>query len=177
MKNLNENEAISLFVALTVVAVIFFGAFGNPFEKTVATETGTDTVVIPDVENNPEAASAALLGATDAEGNITKLIIEDSKVGTGAVVKKGDTVTVHYVGALQNGTEFDNSLKRGAPITFRIGYGDVIQGWEEGLIGMKVGGQRVLVVPPSLGYGAEVNGPIPANSTLLFSISLIEIAK
>lgn len=178
MKNLNESEAISLVVALSVVAVIFFGAFGNPFAKTAADTTkASDTVVLSDVADKPTEASAALLAATNPNGDITKLIIEDSKVGDGTAVKVGDTVTVHYVGVLQNGTEFDNSLKRGEPFTFTVGQGRVIKGWDEGLVGMKVGGERILVIPADKGYGREANGPIPANSTLLFSVSLLSIAK
>jgi peptidylprolyl isomerase len=91
------------------------------------------------------------------------------------MVKEGDVVSVHYVGTLQNGTEFDNSKKRGAPFEFKVGGGQVIAGWEEGLVGMQVGGQRVLVIPPEKGYGANGIGPIPGNATLVFSIELLEI--
>jgi len=91
------------------------------------------------------------------------------------VVKVGDRVSVHYVGTLQNGTEFDNSMKRGQPFTFRVGDGSVIKGWDEGLVGMKVGGQRILVVPPEMAYGNTPMGPIPANSTLVFSVELVNI--
>jgi FKBP-type peptidyl-prolyl cis-trans isomerase len=82
---------------------------------------------------------------------------------------------VHYIGTLQNGQQFDNSHTRGEAFTFTVGEGMVIKGWDEGLLGMKVGGQRLLVIPPDMAYGANAIGPIPANSTLLFSIELIEI--
>lgn len=117
----------------------------------------------------------ALREATDARGNLQKMVIDDVKIGTGVEVVEGDTVVVHYVGRLQNGQEFDNSNKRGEPLTFTIGEGRVIQGWEEGLIGMKVGGQRILAIPPEMAYGDRAVGPIPPNSTLIFSIELIEI--
>ncbi|MCA9363117.1 FKBP-type peptidyl-prolyl cis-trans isomerase [Candidatus Kaiserbacteria bacterium] len=103
------------------------------------------------------------------------MVIDDVKIGAGEEVKSGDTVSVHYIGTLQNGTEFDNSRKRGEPFQFKIGAGMVIKGWDEGLLGMKVGGQRVLVIPPDKAYGEEGVGPIPPNSTLVFAIELVDI--
>jgi FKBP-type peptidyl-prolyl cis-trans isomerase len=88
----------------------------------------------------------------------------------------GDTVSVVYIGVLPDGTVFDSSDSHGGtPITFTIGAGRVIPGWEQGLIGMQEGGRRLLAIPPSLGYGAQPNGPIPANSTLLFDIQLVKV--
>lgn len=118
----------------------------------------------------------AIIGAADSTGNLTKLIIDDVVFGTGAEAKVGDTVTVHYIGTLQNGQEFDNSNKRGTPFTFTIGEGKVIKGWEEGVVGMKKGGKRILVVPSDLGYGDKGYGPIPGNANLVFAIDLLEIA-
>jgi peptidylprolyl isomerase len=82
---------------------------------------------------------------------------------------------VHYIGTLKDGTEFDNSHKRGDAFEFVVGEGMVIKGWEEGVLGMKKGGQRLLVIPSDMAYGANAIGPIPANSTLIFSIELLEI--
>jgi FKBP-type peptidyl-prolyl cis-trans isomerase len=101
--------------------------------------------------------------------------IEDLVVGTGATAAVGDTVSVHYIGTLTNGTKFDSSYDRGQPYPFRIGAGQVIAGWDQGVPGMKVGGKRRLTIPPSLGYGNQAYGPIPANSTLIFDIELISI--
>jgi FKBP-type peptidyl-prolyl cis-trans isomerase len=104
------------------------------------------------------------------------LVIEDVLVGTGREVVVGDKITVHYVGRLVDGTEFDNSWKRASPAQFPIGRGMLIQGWDKGLIGMRVGGRRRLTVPPSLGYGAAGRPPvIPQSATLLFDIELISI--
>jgi peptidylprolyl isomerase len=125
---------------------------------------------------NQERASA-LLKASDKSGNLKKLVIDDILLGTGEAVAEGDTVVVHYIGTLQDGTEFDNSNKRGEPFSFTVGGGRVIKGWEEGLVGMKVGGKRILVIPPELGYGEQGIGPIPPNSTLVFAIELLEIKK
>ncbi len=101
---------------------------------------------------------------------------EDVQVGTGETPKTGQVVTVHYTGTLRDGTKFDSSVDRGQPLTFTLGVGQVIKGWDEGLSTMKVGGKRKLVIPPSLGYGAQaVGGVIPANSTLCFDVELIGI--
>ncbi len=104
------------------------------------------------------------------------LVVEDLVVGTGATAVAGDTVTVNYVGTLTNGTKFDSSYDRGTPFVFQVGAGRVIAGWDQGIPGMKVGGKRRLTIPPSLGYGSQANGPIPANSTLLFDVDLVSIA-
>ena len=104
------------------------------------------------------------------------LQIEDIKISEGSEVKKFDIVTVNYTGTLEDGTKFDSSLNPGrTPFRFTVGAGQVIKGWDEGLMGMKVGGKRKLTIPPELGYGSRDNGPIPANSTLIFDIDLLGI--
>ncbi len=100
----------------------------------------------------------------------------DEVVGTGASPKKGQKVTVHYTGRLQNGTKFDSSVDKGTPYEFAIGMGTVIKGWDEGIMSMKVGGKRKLIIPPTLGYGAVGSPPaIPPNSTLNFDVELLGI--
>jgi len=136
---------------------------------------GGGIVFVEDGENVNQERANALLNAADKNGNLRKLVIDDIVIGTGDPVKEDDLVTVHYIGTLQNGQEFDNSNKRGEPFSFKVGQGKVIKGWEEGIIGMKTGGQRILVIPSELAYGNQVVGPIPANSTLVFAIELIEI--
>tara|TARA_Y100001936_G_C15830468_1_gene536505 strand:+ start:91 stop:495 length:405 start_codon:yes stop_codon:yes gene_type:complete len=104
------------------------------------------------------------------------LVIEDIKIGEGQEVEKFNIVTVNYTGLLEDGTKFDSSLNPGrTPFRFTVGAGQVIQGWDQGLIGMKIGGTRKLTIPPELGYGSRDNGPIPANSTLIFEIDLLGI--
>lgn len=99
---------------------------------------------------------------------------KDIKVGNGQEAKAGDTVSVHYTGWLDNGTKFDSSVDRGQPFEFTLGQGQVIKGWDEGVAGMKVGGRRRLVIPPTLGYGSRgVGGIIPANATLTFEVELL----
>lgn len=101
---------------------------------------------------------------------------EDIKEGTGASPATGQTATVHYVGTLTNGKKFDSSRDRGQPFEFRVGLGQVIKGWDEGVGSMKVGGIRKLTIPPALGYGASgAGGVIPPNATLLFEVELIAV--
>jgi hypothetical protein len=117
--------------------------------------------------------------AGDSLNNTTTmdLKIETLKQGTGdKVVKSGDTLTVDYTGTLEDGTKFDSSLDAGKPFTFTIGQGSVIKGWDQGLIGMKVGEERKLTIPASLGYGSTGAGDtIPPNATLIFTVKLISI--
>lgn len=96
--------------------------------------------------------------------------------GQGRAAGTGDTVAVHYTGCLTDGTKFDSSRDRGQPIQFVLGTGRVIQGWDEGLQGVRVGGKRILRIPPELAYGSRGGGPIPPNATLLFRVELMEVA-
>lgn len=100
--------------------------------------------------------------------------IEDTQVGTGAAATDGDTLVVNYTGKLADGTVFDSSVGK-TPFEFMLGGGQVIPGWDSGLVGMRVGGKRTLTIPPDLGYGAQGQGPIPPNATLVFDIELISI--
>ncbi len=104
-----------------------------------------------------------------------KFKIEDIKVGSGQEAKSGDFLTMDYTGTLENGEIFDSSKRHGQPFEFRIGIGQVIDGWEMGILGMKVGGKRKLTIPPELGYGGRAVGSIPANSTLIFEVDLISV--
>ena len=99
---------------------------------------------------------------------------EDLVVGDGARVDSGDVATVHYTGWLPNGNEFDSS-RDGDPFSVAIGYGRVIDGWDQGVVGMREGGRRKLVIPPALGYGAAGTGPIPGGSTLVFDVEVIDV--
>jgi len=103
------------------------------------------------------------------------LIIEDIETGNGASVKAGDTISIHYSGTLEDGTKFDSSYDRNEPFETQIGVGQVIEGWDQGVIGMKVGGKRKLSIPYQLAYGENAYGPIPAKATLLFDVELVAI--
>ncbi len=113
--------------------------------------------------------------------NISELQITDTTAGDGAEARAGQTVTVHYTGWLyqngQQGAKFDSSRDRGQPFQFPLGAGHVIQGWDRGVAGMKVGGQRTLIIPPELGYGARgAGGVIPPNATLKFDVELLGVS-
>jgi FKBP-type peptidyl-prolyl cis-trans isomerase FkpA len=112
---------------------------------------------------------------TDTVTTASGLQYKDLEVGTGQTAQNGNTVSVQYTGWLTNGTKFDSSIDRNQPFEFVLGAGDVIKGWDEGVAGMKVGGTRVLYVPPDLGYGVNGSGSIPPNATLVFEVILISV--
>jgi FKBP-type peptidyl-prolyl cis-trans isomerase FkpA len=151
---------IAVVVALVVVALFF--VFGNPlgFMTSDTTQSGDTSGILPG-DTQPAASSSGLS-------------VQDTTVGTGAAAQPGDTLTVNYTGKLADGTVFDTSVGK-QPFTFTLGAGQVIPGWDQGLVGMQVGGERTLVIPPALAYGAQAVGPIPANSTLTFDVTLISI--
>jgi FKBP-type peptidyl-prolyl cis-trans isomerase len=133
---------------------------------TAATATGATTAAASGSTSAPPA------DAPRADG----LVITVLKPGSGPVAKAGDQVHVHYVGTLMDGTKFDSSRDRGSPFTFELGQGQVIKGWERGVLGMHVGEVRKLVIPPHLGYGERGHPPvIPAAATLVFEVELMGI--
>jgi len=158
-----------LFVVITVWFVI---------QKT--REVGVGTSDVPrtsDVVNLTEDTSNEKAREPIRYDN--GLVVQDIVVGNGKTAENGDTLSAHYVGKLENGTVFDESYGRGQPIQFVLGSGQLIKGWELGLVGMKEGGKRRLVIPPELGYGAKGagNGVIPPNATLIFEIELVSVQK
>lgn len=133
------------------------------------------TLLVP---QNSDVNDTIDLTQEDIMANQGELIIEDIEEGTGQdVVESGDDIVIHYRGTLQDGTVFDSSYDRGEPFQTQIGVGQVIQGWDEGVIGMKAGGKRKLTIPPHMAYGEQGVGSIPPNSTLIFEVELVEILK
>ncbi len=153
-----KQNVARLAVSLAVLSACLMSFSACEAKKTKAEDGST-----------PAAASAS----TDSN----KLQIEDVKVGTGDEAKKGDTVSVNYLGTLaSNGRKFDSSYDRNEPIQFKLGSHQVIEGWEKGIAGMKVGGKRVLTIPPDQAYGAAGYPPvIPANATLKFEVELVKV--
>ena len=112
----------------------------------------------------------------DAVTGPTDITTEEITVGTGATAAVGDVVTLHYTLFLTNGTRIESSLDTNSPLIFQVGAGRYLLAFERGVVGMRVGGKRRVTIPPSLAYGNQQNGPIPANSTLRFEIELVSIA-
>ena len=148
---MNTEKSIAVVVSLFVVG--FFFVFGPTFMSAFNTNTNKNMNTEP------------------------QLVSTDTVVGTGEVAEQGDMVTVHYTGRFIDGQIFDSSVTRGEPFQFRLGGGQVIAGWDEGIVGMRVGGKRTLSIPPELGYGKNDYGPIPGNSTLIFDIELLKVQK
>ena len=129
-------------------------------------------VLVSSTTSNTDKTGATGKVHTTSSG----LKYEDLKVGSGPAAKKGDIVEVHYTGWLKDGKKFDSSRDRGQPFRFVLGQGQVIKGWDEGVVGMKVGGKRKLIIPPELGYGARGAGNvIPPNAELTFEVELLGI--
>ncbi len=132
----------------------------------------SNTVAEPKGDNSQNKPSAAPPLPPGPE----KLVIVDESVGTGPEVKNGDSVKVHYTGTLTNGKQFDSSRDKGKPFEFKVGTSAVIKGWDQGVLGMKVGGKRKLEIPANLGYGDSGHPPtIPGGAGLKFDVELIEI--
>jgi FKBP-type peptidyl-prolyl cis-trans isomerase len=133
----------------------------------------TEPIVVPTIETTgfDPALGVNLAASTKTASG---LYYRDIVVGSGAAFAAGDSVTVYYTGTFPNATVFDHTTASN-PYSFRLGVGRVIQAWDEGLVGMKIGSKRQLIVPPSLGYGSVPNGPIPGNSILVFTVTAVSI--
>jgi len=145
-------------------------------QQTSTTEN-TPTTTGTAATSAPSSSAPATSGATEGQERTLAggLKVTDIKVGSGPMAESGSTVAVHYTGWLTDGTKFDSSLDRGQPISFAIGSGQVIRGWDEGLKGMRVGGKRKLTIPSALAYGAEGRPPvIPPDATLVFEVELMD---
>ena len=162
MKKLNKKEAIAVFVGIGLLTYLFFrdplmALFNlnmqNSNNPTDSTESAT--------QNLPQ----------------TKFQSKDVSVGSGELAEPGDKLKVHYLGKLVDGRVFDSSFDRGVPIELTLGVGQVIRGWDEGLVGMREGGKRVLTIAPDYGYGSRGVGSIPANSVLIFEVELVDVEK
>lgn len=150
MKKLNKNEWIAVTVSVFVVG--FFFIFGQPL-------------------------MSLLTGVNNNQNNSQYNMVQDVVYGTGEEAKTGDRVVVHYTGRFVDGSVFDSSFSRNEPFQFVLGAGQVIQGWDVGIVGMKVGGKRILSIPPEMGYGMQDYGPIPGGSTLIFEVELLKVER
>ena len=163
MKKLSRKEGIAVAVVFVVVSgmLLFSDAIFQPSND--------------NLQNLGQPVSVSDAGGISSGVLPDGLMIQSFGEGEGAEVRNGDMVAVHYTGMLKDGTKFDSSLDRNKPLIFTVGSGQLIKGFDEGVVGMKVGGKRRLIIPPDLGYGSNPVGPIPANSTLVFDVELISI--
>lgn len=157
MKKLSKKEWVAVAAAVIFVAYTMFGGdIMSLFQKNIMSEDISASVVGSD-EKKPAG-----------------LVVNDVVVGQGQVVKDGQKITAHYILSLSDGTVIQNSKDFGVPFQFTLGAGEVIKGWEMGFAGMKVGGVRTMIIPAELAYGSNQVGPIPPNSTLIFTVELID---
>ena len=167
----NSTSATASVVAKTASAV----AARSSFELDPDDPNPTLFAMAPDTNQADASALGGPLDAPDTQITASGLKIIELQVGEGAEAASGQTVSVHYRGTLENGKQFDASYDRGTPFTFPLGAGRVIKGWDEGVVGMKVGGKRKLVIPPDLAYGSRgAGGVIPPNATLVFEVELLD---
>jgi FK506-binding protein 2 len=180
----SKNKAIAaIVVALLLVGIFVAVSNGNKKEagelssvleqSSSTSQNSQENTDQPSSQQNNQPTSTKKMYS-----DVTELQIKDTQVGTGAEAKTGDKVAVHYRGMLTDGSVFDESYKRGEPIVITLGQGQVIQGWEQGIPGMKVGGKRTLIIPPAMGYGPNGYPPvIPGNATLIFEVELVSVGK
>lgn len=160
-----------IFLVVGVVAIligvgIYFLSGKDSSKQSLATTQGEDII----------ESSEEVVAGEPIEPNMEELKIEDITVGTGAEAVAGKKITVNYSGTLTDGTKFDSSYDRGTPFSFTLGVGEVVQGWDKGFTGMKIGGKRKLTIPSELGYGANgAGGVIPPNATLIFEVELLKV--
>lgn len=164
-------DFITIGIILIVIVVGFY--FGYQYIQSNPIVQPNEEVVLPKPQKNCEKNNQI-----DQKALMEKIKITILKEGTGDGAENCDDITVHYTGTLTNGTKFDSSVDRGTPFPFTLGNGDVIKGWDLGLLGMKVGEKRKIEFPAELGYGEAGSPPvIPPNAALIFEVEMIEIKK
>jgi len=165
MKNM---KIVLVFCFVIISLVTFVLLFKNQ-----ETDRGGESIAASD----DESASVSK-NEQEQKENGDELTIEILLEGTGEEVEAGENISVHYIGTFEDGTGFDSSVDRGVPFSFKLGAGQVIEGWDLGVLGMKVGEKRRLTIPSSLGYGEKgVPGAIPPNATLIFIVELLSVSK
>jgi len=168
-----------LWSGAALLALFASGCYQASTTQSSASSTSATTTTTPASDQTAPADKPADAASGAAEVALPGgLKYVDLKVGDGDIAEAGMTATVHYTGWLADGTKFDSSVDRGQPFPFRIGAGNVIRGWDEGVKGMRIGGKRHLTIPPDMGYGANGYPPtIPPNAVLVFDVELLGLAR
>ncbi|BAZ86027.1 FKBP-type peptidyl-prolyl cis-trans isomerase [Dolichospermum compactum] len=164
---------LSVVLMLVCVGILVFTQISGQKDAAIGNSPQTQpTTTVTQEKNTPTKSNT--MSEANAVTTASGLKYIELQEGDGATPQTGQTVEVHYTGTLENGTKFDSSRDRNQTFKFKIGTGQVIKGWDEGVISMKVGGRRQLIIPSELGYGARgAGGVIPPNSTLIFDVELI----
>ncbi|HTH93412.1 MAG TPA: FKBP-type peptidyl-prolyl cis-trans isomerase [Candidatus Paceibacterota bacterium] len=182
---MNTKSVLGIIIVIIIIALLVVWLRKTPPAPTVSTDQPAQPVATQTssvVTSNPSASSGPTAQTPEASApktttTIDGMKIEVTKEGSGEAIKSGQTAVMLYTGKLADGSVFDSTAKHGnQPFSFTLGAGQVIKGWDEGIVGMKVGEQRTLVIPAALGYGANGYPPvIPANATLTFDVTLVAI--
>jgi FKBP-type peptidyl-prolyl cis-trans isomerase len=171
------NKGILAGIVIAIIAAVGLLVISQTSSSSTPVATTPPTEISPSAGGNSVLCASqppALTGVKDAD--VKELKLEDKMIGSGAEAVSGKAVVMNYIGRLTDGTQFDTSCGKPAPFDFVLGQGRVIQGWDQGIVGMKVGGIRRLIIPASLGYGAAgAGGVIPPNAALVFDVELIEV--
>lgn len=174
MKEILISFSVIVFCGVLLIAASTFG-IGNK-QEAIASELNPQQNAVTIAAKDNSAKETSKMDLENAVTTPSGLKYLDLTEGEGETPTTGQTVTVHYTGTLENGKKFDSSRDRGQPFSFKIGVGQVIQGWDEGVGSMKVGGRRTLIIPSELGYGSSgAGGVIPPNATLIFDVELLGV--
>ncbi len=166
---------ISVGLMLACVAVLVLSQISGGQDPAIAAPIQATQALTSVIDQNKTLIASKDMSDANTVTTPSGLKYVELQEGTGAAPEKGQKVTVHYTGTLEDGTKFDSSRDRNQPFDFKLGAGQVIKGWDEGLSTMKVGGRRQLIIPPELGYGSRgAGGVIPPNATLIFDVELLK---
>ncbi len=176
MMQFNRFEVIGISTALVVVvlgfAAVHYMSLNDDHSGIETAQKEDRTVQLPaDTGENRAEVARTLVSGLSSSGAVTELVVQDIQTGSGAVVEEGDVVTLRYAASLTDGTALGGT----EPVTFPVGSGEMIEGFEQGVLGMRTGGVRTLIVPPELAYGNHGNAVIPRDATILFVVELLEV--